>query len=189
MIKTATRCSEHPKLFQDPLLEDATGSLTFAGRRLQAMLTAEAIALCAQCPARRQCLYDAVVRFDLAGVAGGTTPSERAAIRQRLDWRVPPENLDNLLGLSPGGRINHDELLRTRRINPDQSLDQLAERLGCSLSTIKRHLRQERAPRRAKLHVVPPSQEQVLQAYRDVCNERRTTTESSKSTSVLAKAA
>ena len=40
--------------------------------------------------------------------------------------------------------VDHDEVVRLRRAHPDESLERLARRLGCSLSTVKRHLRRER---------------------------------------------
>jgi len=122
----------------------------------------------------RQCLYDAVVRFDVAGIVAGTTPGMRAAIRLRLGWHIEPDNFDNLLGVTNGARVEHDEIVRARRSNPNESLSQIAERLGCSLSTIKRHLRQERShDTRPVLRVVPPSYEQVAQALQDVLESRR----------------
>jgi hypothetical protein len=47
-------------------------------------------------------------------------------------------------------QINHSEVVRLRNANPHESLEMLAQRLGCSPSMGKRHLRWERrepAPR------------------------------------------
>ena len=105
-----------------------------------------------------------MVRHDVAGFVGGTTVRQRNEIRRRLGLVVEAEDLDTLAGVVGGARqIDHDEVLRLRRANPDETLEQLAQRLGCSLSTIKRHLRRERdepAPRRA---VTRPMPTQVLQ--------------------------
>jgi DNA-binding CsgD family transcriptional regulator len=91
------------------------------------------------------CLYRAVVDDDVVGFVAGTTERQRAAIRTRLDVTVAPEDLDTLAGLSRGHRqLDHTEIVRLRRAYPDESLDKLALRLGCSLSTVKRHLRRER---------------------------------------------
>jgi len=171
---TRASCVPNSALFNHPLLEDANSNLPSALRRSRAKMTAKACALCATCPIRRQCLYDAVVRYDVAGIVAGTTPSMRVAIRERLGWRVVAESLDSLLGLAGTHHADHDQIVRARRTNPQESLDQLAERLGVSLSTVKRHLRQERtASKRPKLHVVPPSAEQVEQALHDITTERR----------------
>ncbi len=158
-------CASSPEVFQDPLVEDPPrGGLTRADKDRQTRLVAQARATCETCPLRSSCLYDAVVRHDVAGFAGGTTSRQRNEIRRRLGVVVQPEDLDTLAGVVGGARqIDHDEVLRLRRANPDETLEQLAQRLGCSLSTIKRHLRRERdepAPRRT---VVRPMPVQVLQ--------------------------
>jgi hypothetical protein len=99
------------------------------------------------------CLYRAVVEYDVAGYVAGTTPSQRAQIRHRLDVTVEPEDFDSLAGITRRNRqVNHSEVVRLRNANPNESLETLAQRLGCSLSTVKRHLRRERrqpAPRTA----------------------------------------
>jgi hypothetical protein len=97
------------------------------------------------CPLIVDCLYRAVVEYDVAGYVAGTTPSQRAQIRGRLDITVEPENFDTLAGVTgPHHQVNHSEVVRLRNANPDESLEMLAHRLGCSLSTVKRHLRRER---------------------------------------------
>ena len=139
-------CASVPEIFQDPLVEDPPrGGLTRADRDRQARLVASARATCGECPLRTACLYDAVVRHDVAGFVGGTTVRQRNEVRRRLGIVVDPEDLDTVAGVTGGARqIDHDEVLRLRRANPDETLEQLASRLGCSLSTIKRHLRRER---------------------------------------------
>jgi len=167
-------CATFSDIFCHPLLEDAPANLSPAERQLRSLLASRACALCARCPISHQCLYDAVVRFDVAGIVAGTTPAMRQAIRQRLGWHIEPDNFDNLLGVSNGAHVEHDDIVRARRSNPTESLNQLAEHLGCSLSTVKRHLRQERSlAARPKLSVVPPSYEQVAQALQDVLASRR----------------
>jgi len=164
----AVACVDQSALFQHPLLEDAPTNLSTAASREQAGLMAQASALCASCPARSQCLYDAVVKYDVAGIVAGTTAVERRAVRARLGWRVEAENFDVLLGTSSGSHVDHVNVVRAHRANPQESLAQLAERLGCSLSTVKRHLRQERVAARPALRVLPPSRELVDQALRDL---------------------
>lgn len=158
-------CASAPEIFQDPLVEDPPrGALTRTDRDRQARLVSQARATCGECPLRTACLYDAVVRHDVAGFVGGTTVRQRLEIRRRLGLVVEPEDLDTLAGVVGGARqIDHDEVVRLRRANPDETLEQLAQRLGCSLSTIKRHLRRERqepTPRRTTTRPLPS---QVLQ--------------------------
>jgi WhiB family redox-sensing transcriptional regulator len=43
---------------------------------------AEALALCATCPVRAQCLEDALRNRETHGIWGGTTPEERRRIRR-----------------------------------------------------------------------------------------------------------
>ena len=121
---------------------------------------------CRACPLIVDCLYRAVVEYDVAGYVAGTTPLQRAQIRHRLGVTVEPENFDTLAGVT--GRhhqVNHSEVVRLRNANPDESLEMLAQRLGCSLSTVKRHLRRERREPSAKT-VTPtrPTVNEVLTA-------------------------
>ncbi len=137
-MTTIPGCATHSTLFHR--LETRA-----SGWREEASLRARAEAICAACPLRAQCLYDAVVRFDVAGFVAGTTPEQRRAIRARVGARVESENLDTAAGVVAGGRpVDGDEVLRLRRSNPDETLEQIAMRLGCSTSTVKRHLRKVR---------------------------------------------
>jgi len=145
-LRRGPACVSSPESFWDPLVEDPPrGALTRADRDRQTRLVARARATCAECPLRTACLYDAVVRHDVAGFVGGTTVRQRHEIRRRLGIVVEAEDLDTLAGVLGGARqVDHDEVLRLRRAKPDETLEQLAARLGCSLSTVKRHLRRER---------------------------------------------
>ena len=71
-----------------------------------------------------------------------------------------------------GGPVSHEAVLTARQAYPKDTCQQLAERLGCSTSTIKRHLRREREQRAAnaslpasaaKEHL--PTIEEVLDAF------------------------
>jgi Transcription factor WhiB len=55
---------------------------------------------CRTCPLIVDCLYRAVVEYDVAGYVAGTTSSQRAQIRCRLDITVDPENFDTLAGVT-----------------------------------------------------------------------------------------
>ena len=140
------RCVELASVFQNPLLEEPPASgAPVPQRRRYSTLIARAEQACQDCPLIERCLYAAVVRHDVAGYVGGTTPAERARIRRALRITVSPEDFDTLAGVTGGhGQIDHDEVVWLRHAHPDESLEAIARRLGCSLSTVKRHLRRER---------------------------------------------
>lgn len=169
-------CVAHAALFRDRLLETPpTGSAPIEERRRSAALASRAHAVCAACPVQAQCLYRAVVEHDVAGYVAGTTERQRAEIRRRLRVVVEPEDFDTLAGVSRAHRqIDHDEVVRLRRANPHESLERLAHRLGCSLSTVKRHLRQERKAPPAPLAAAPvrPSVSAVLTVAAQVVDGR-----------------
>ncbi len=151
-------CVENDDLFQNALLDDPAKAQTAAERRLQASLLHRAENLCLDCPVMVDCLYRAIVQM-----------------RKILGIHVEPENLDSYAGASPAHQVDHDEVLRLRRADPTASLESIAQQLGCSLSTVKRHLRKARRGEpvgRPKVTVVPPSVEQVLDAYRQVVANR-----------------
>jgi DNA-directed RNA polymerase specialized sigma24 family protein len=157
-------CASSPEVFQDPLVEDPPrGGLTRADRERQTRLLASARATCGGCPLRTACLYDAVVTHDVAGIAGGTTARQRSDVRRRLGVVVEAEDLDTLAGVVGARQVDHDEVLRLRRAHPDETLEQLAQRLGCSLSTVKRHLRRARQAPAERRAVTRPLPAQVLQ--------------------------
>lgn len=160
-------CVDAAAVFQHPLLEEPPrGAVSRGDRARHADLVGRARAICGDCPVRRQCLYTAVVEHDVAGYAAGTTARQRREIRRRLGVVVEPEDLDTLAGVVGGRRqIDHGEVVRLHRTHPDESLEQLAHRLGCSLSTIKRHLRRERQqPSVRPARTSRPVPAQVLQA-------------------------
>lgn len=168
-------CARLPRLFQDPLLEEAPGAgSTAAERHRYAELVSAAATACRSCPLVTACLYRAVVEHDVAGYVGGTTPGQRVEVRRRLGVVVPQENLDSLAGVVGGPLVDHDEVLRLRAAHPDESLEVLAGRLGCSLSTVKRHLRRERTtPSRPQPAAPKPRLVQVLAAVAEVTRTGR----------------
>lgn len=161
--RTAPGCIDHAALFQDPMLEEPLPSgSTIADRHRQAALTGQAEKVCQGCPLVADCLYRAVVDHDVAGYAGGTTAVQRRLIRRRLGVVVAPEDFDTLAGVTGRNRqVDHDEVVRLRNANPHESLETLAHRLGCSLSTVKRHLRRERA--HPSIHSVGPAKPTLTQ--------------------------
>ena len=139
-------CADFPEVFLDAALEtEPVVSAPARVRRQYAALAADATEICASCPLLTACLYRAVVDYDVAGFVAGTTQRQRGEIRARLGVEVEPEDFDSLAGVVGGQRsVDHDEVVRLRRAHPDESLERIARRLGCSLSTVKRHLRRER---------------------------------------------
>lgn len=144
-------CAAVPELFLDPALEcEPAASAPARVRRQHAARASEAVQVCASCPLLSGCLYRAVVEYDVAGFVAGTTERQRRQIRSRLGVEVEQEDLDSLAGVVGGQRtVDHDEIVRLHRMHPDEGLERIARRLGCSLSTVKRHLRQERVQPRA----------------------------------------
>jgi hypothetical protein len=160
----AARCIELAAVFQDQLLEEPLrASAPGTVRRQQLALITTAQAACRDCPLIIDCLYRAVVEYDVAGYVAGTTPPQRAQIRRRLDITVEPEDFDTLAGVTRRHRqVNHSEVVRLRNANPNESLETLARRLGCSLSTVKRHLRRERRQPAARTAAPRPSVTEVV---------------------------
>jgi DNA-binding MarR family transcriptional regulator len=160
----AARCLELTTVFQDQLLEEPLpASAPGTVRRRQLALLTTAQAACRSCPLIIDCLYRAVVEYDVAGYVAGTTPPQPAQIRRQLDITVKPEDFDSLAAVTRHHRqLNHSELVRLRNANPNDSLETLARRLGCSLSTVKRHLRRERRQPAARIAPPRPSVAEVV---------------------------
>ncbi|MBB1572135.1 MAG: WhiB family transcriptional regulator [Propionibacterium sp.] len=171
-LDDATPCVKFASLFQDPLLEDEAASVgTAADLRAQAALMARAASLCGECPLRAECLVEAVVSHDVAGFVAGTTESQRREIRSRLDVTVTPEDLDIFAGVSSGRNFDHAEIHRLRQANPNQSLSTIAARVGCSVSTVKRHLRRADASGQDTVKPIKkrkPSRKEVMEAAAEV---------------------
>lgn len=140
-----TPCVAYANVYQHPLLDGSKAVTTGAQRREHTMLLNQATRLCGSCPMLKTCLTEAVTQFDVAGFTAGTTETQREQIRAVLDITPQTENLDAYAGTQPVGPIDTDEVYRLRMTNPTASLRSLAERLGCSVSTVKRHLRRVRA--------------------------------------------
>ena len=86
-----------PRL-RHPLVEDPPrGSLTRADKERQGRLLARARVVCEACPLRTPCLYDAVVRHDVAGFVAGTTAAVVAGLVALaffvMQWLVLPARL------------------------------------------------------------------------------------------------
>lgn len=168
-------CADDPGLFLDPALESVPlASAPARERRRYEALAGEALDVCASCPLLTACLYRAVVDYDVAGFVAGTSEKQRQQVRARLGVTVEPEDFDTLAGVVGGQRtVDHNEVVRLRRAHPDESLERIAHRLGCSLSTVKRHLRKERnQPSAVVAQPKPrPTQTQVRRATAEVLAE------------------
>lgn len=171
-VSTGQGCHDFASLYQHPLLEEPpTSSAPADQRRQHMMLTRKAENLCLSCPLMKQCLYNAVVKYDVAGYAAATTARQRQEIRNRLGIMVTPEDFDTLAGVTARHRqVDHDEVVRLRNANPHESLETLAHRLGCSLSTVKRHLRRHRneAQRPRRTERALPTMAAVITAFRQI---------------------
>lgn len=171
-------CVSEAALFQDPLVEDSPSGLSRSDRRRQMMLLNKAALVCESCPFLEQCLYTAVVRHEVSGMVAGTTQQQRRMIRRKLGIKVASEDFDVISGApTPHRQVDHQEVIRLRTANPHEPLEALATRLGCSLSTVKRHLRKARegGSERPVLQPVTPSLELVKQAYLNVLGKETQT--------------
>jgi transcription factor WhiB len=141
-----TGCTARADVFQHRLLEEPpTSSAPRRTRERYDQLVREAKTICAACPMFTDCLFSAVVEHDVTGFVAGTTAAQRRSMRNLLDVDVQADDFDQLAGARGTRRpVSHEEVLRLRAQYPNDSLESLAMRLGCSLSTVKRHLRRAR---------------------------------------------
>jgi hypothetical protein len=145
-------CADAPEAYMDVSLQEASITTLSAAEREKLSATKAAIhRQCAGCALLVDCLYRAVVEVDLSGYVDCTTESERAIIRERLGIEVAQSTLTPYRApLVGGGPVSHEAVLTARQAYPKDTCQQLAERLGCSTSTIKRHLRRDRENRAAE---------------------------------------
>ncbi|WP_185975742.1 WhiB family transcriptional regulator [Tessaracoccus rhinocerotis] len=170
-----TACVEFSNIFLHPLLDESQGVSNQANRREQAMLRTQAEKMCAQCPLQAQCLTDAVTKFDVSGFVAGTTKRQRQEIRARLGVNLADDDFDSYAGVTSGRQFDRAEIHRLRMANPTEPLSAIAARVGCSVSTVKRHLRRierEGLPTRTnESRTVTP--EEVMAVAADVVNGTR----------------
>lgn len=176
---TATPCATDIALYLNPLLEEPPVKSTAPKETWQEYerLVYAARAACSTCPLLADCLYKAVAQTDVSGYVGCTTPKERVAIRKLLGVKVDTEDFDSFAG-ARGSRqpVDHDDVLRMRAQHPDEPLESIAGRLGCSLSTVKRHLRRARheaGQSSGRLADSMPTMEDVFEAFDDVVEGNR----------------
>jgi hypothetical protein len=162
-------CAQSPEAFLDESIQANPVTTMSAAEREQLKATRAALhRQCAGCPLMVDCLYRAVVEVDVSGYAACTTESERALIRERLGIEVVRSTLTPYgAPRVGGGPVSHEAVLTSRQAFPKDTCQQLAERLGCSTSTIKRHLRRDREQRAADA-IPDPAAEQHLPTIDEV---------------------
>jgi hypothetical protein len=166
-------CAQSPEAYLDERLLATSVTTLSAAEREQLNATKAALhRQCAGCPLLVTCLYRAVVEVDVSGYAACTTEYERALIRERLGIEVVRSTLTPYgAPRVGGGPVSHEAVLTSRQAYPKDTCQQLAERLGCSTSTIKRHLRRDRVQRAANAIPDPateqhrPTIDEVLDAF------------------------
>lgn len=175
-------CAHVPEVYQDELLQSppARADVTAAQWDELAAKRASAHRQCAGCPLMVACLYRAVVEVDVSGFVACTTESDRLLIRRQLGIEV--EQVGSSAYGAPrvgGGPISHEAVMAARQSHPKDTCHQLAERLNCSTSTIKRHLRRAReqqitavGPARRKKDRTQPTVEAVLDCFDELETSR-----------------
>ncbi len=166
-------CATMPDVYDT--LSEPLEDMSRSGETWDAWLSAHAKAreACAACPLLAQCLYRAVVDGEVAGYAACTSSEDRAEMRTRLGITLTAPDIDRIAGVrTAGSPVDHESILAARRLYPRDTFAQLAERLGCSLSTVKRHLREASsrprpsAPERRR--TTRPTVDEVLDVFDEV---------------------
>jgi hypothetical protein len=171
---TMPPCAHEPEFYHDEQLHSppARTEITPAEWEQLSLKRATAHRQCAGCPLMVECLYRAVVEVDVSGYVACTTETDRELIRRQLGIEV--EQATTTPYGAPrvgGGPVSHEAVMTMRHAYPKDTCQQLAERLGCSTSTIKRHLRRAREQKRdAALQPAPatpsrPSIDAVLDCF------------------------
>lgn len=148
LVETMTPpCTSVPEVYHDELLHSppARNDISADEWNQVSLIRASAHRQCAGCPVMVECLYRAVVEVDVSGFAACTTESDRLQIRQQLGIEVQ-QPVSTLFGVPRvgSGPLSNDAVMSARAAYPKDTCHQLAERLGCSTSTVKRHLRRAR---------------------------------------------
>ena len=140
-------CADSPDVYLDEALRGtlSVNEATGAERQRLERQHEAAHRNCAGCPVLVDCLYRAVVEVDVFGYAACTTEADRQAIRRKLGIEVPQQTTGPFAAPRAGiGPIDHETVMSVRQSYPHDTCLQLAHRLGCSTSTVKRHLRRAR---------------------------------------------
>ena len=146
MKTTLPPCALAPEMYQDEVLYSPPSRRDVTAEEWRAYQAKKAAAhrRCAGCEVFAECLHRAVVEVDVAGFLACTSETDRRRMRRDLGIEVDRGQSPDGMARVGGGPVDHDSVIAARRAYPEETNKQLADRLGCSASTIKRHLRQER---------------------------------------------
>ncbi|MFC5676777.1 WhiB family transcriptional regulator [Aeromicrobium endophyticum] len=140
-------CATEPEVYHDEQLHapPSRADLSSADWERLNVKRAAAHRQCAGCPMMVDCLYRAVVEVDVSGFVACTTEDDRAEIRRQLGIEIQQSSTTPYGTARVGsGPVSHDAVMAARQAYPKDTCHQLAERLDCSTSTVKRHLRRAR---------------------------------------------
>ncbi len=164
-------CASEPEVFEPLHHPPSRRELTAAQWRQFTASRDVAHRQCAGCPMMIDCLYRAVVEVDVSGFVACTTERDRRFIRRELGIN---DELSTTQGFGvqnlAGGPVSSESVLAMRQSHPGDTCHQLAERLGCSTSTVKRHLRRGREARALAgtvepVHTPAPTVDAVLDCF------------------------
>jgi len=168
-------CASVPEVYHDEQLHTppARTEISPAAWELLNRKRASAHRQCAGCPIMVDCLYRAVVEVDVSGFVACTTENDRAAIRRQLGIEIQQQAATPYgAARIGGGPVSHDAVMAARHAYPKDTCHQLAERLGCSTSTVKRHLRRAREQKLNPLaSETPTTQAPSIDAVLDAFDE------------------
>lgn len=170
-------CAHEPEVYLDERLQSPP-TRTEVSRAEWDRLTSQRAAVhrhCAGCPFLVDCLYRAVVEVDVFGYAACTTADDRLHIRRKLGIEIHLSSIGPFSAPRTGaGPIDHESVLTLRQSHPGDTCVQLAQRLGCSTSTVKRHLRRARETqdRLAPMERHTPTVEEVLDCFDELETSR-----------------
>lgn len=170
-------CALKPEAYLDERIQSPTirDDVTFAEWESLRKQRAFVHRNCAGCPVLADCLYRAVVEVDVFGYAACTTAAQRQQIRRRLGIEILQTTNGPFSAPRTGaGPIDHESVLALRQTYPTDTSIQLAQRLGCSTSTVKRHLRRARE---VEAHNTPsgrrtPTMAEVLDCFDELETSR-----------------
>jgi hypothetical protein len=165
-------CATVPEDYQDdPLHALAGAEISAAESERLHVKRASAHRRCAGCAIMVDCLYRAVVEVDVSGFVACTTEDDRAEIRRQLGVEIQQSSTTPYgAARVGGGPVGHEAVMAARHAYPKDTCQQLAERLDCSTSTVKRHLRRDREEKRNPATTVAavvsmPSVDAVLDCF------------------------
>jgi hypothetical protein len=140
-------CATEPEVYHDEQLHapPSRADLSSADWERLSVKRAAAHRQCAGCPMMVDCLYRAVVEVDVSGFVACTTEDDRAEIRRQLGIEIQQSSTAPYGTARVGsGPVSHEAVMAARQAYPKDTCHQLADRLDCSTSTVKRHLRRAR---------------------------------------------